>query len=361
MRTAPLLAAAAALALACPAGAGLHKCVDADGNVTYRQRACPGSDTAEAIATAPDTATGRSPGPVACGAVRRLASEAAQAMKRGLSAPEAIEILGGVGGIEQANLEVVNYVYGFAGQRLTTPAQIAGLAERKCHAGGFSIEGADPGPAQTVSYGGRSTGSGFVVNGQGDVLTNQHVVDGCRSIRVQHGERWYDAALTHSRAGTDLAILRAAGLSARPAVFSSAAEASLGETVIAAGYPLQDVLARQVNITSGIVSANAGVREDATRMQITVPIQPGNSGGPVLDANGQVKGVAVAKLSDAYTMQATGSLPQNVNFAVKGTVARDFLEDTGTAYQSTPPAGRLGTEAIARQAQGFTVFVECYR
>jgi serine protease Do len=118
------------------------------------------------------------------------------------------------------------------------------------------------------------------------------------------------------------------------------------------------VLSRQVNITSGIVSANAGVQEDRTRMQITVPIQPGNSGGPVLDAAGQVKGVAVAKLSDAYTMQATGSLPQNLNFAVKGAVARAFLTDTGTPHQSAPPAAAL-TPAIAQQAQGYTVLVEC--
>ncbi len=96
-------------------------------------------------------------------------------------------------------------------------------------------------------------------------------------------------------------------------------------------------------------------------MQITVPVQSSNSGGPVLDANGQVKGVAVAKLSDAYTMQTTGSLLQNVNFAVKGAVAREFLADTGIAYRTASPVGQIGTEAVASQAQGFTVFVECYR
>jgi S1-C subfamily serine protease len=335
--------------------------MDADGNVTYRQTACPGSAAAQQMDTAPATRTGRSPGAAACRAVHRLADQAARAMKHGLSAPAAIEALGGVGGIGQADLEVVNYVYGFDGQRLTSTAQIASLAERKCLAGGFSIEGAEPQPAQPTTYGGPASGSGFVINRQGDVLTNQHVVDGCGSIRVQHGERWYDATLTHARAAADLAILRVGGLNTRPAVFSNAAEANLGETVVAAGYPLQGVLSRQVNITSGIVSARAGIQEDATRMQITVPVQPGNSGGPVLGADGQVRGIAVAKLSDAYTMRATGSLPQNVNFAVKGAVARDFLTDTGTPHHSAPPAGRLSTEAIARQAQGYTVFVECYR
>jgi S1-C subfamily serine protease len=361
MRTALLPTAAAVLALACPAFAGLNKCVDADGNVTYRQTACPGSDTAQEIATAPDPTAGRSPGAAACGAVRKLAKEAAGAMKEGISAPDVIEHMGGVGGIDPHLLAVVNYVYGFDGQRRTSVAQIAGLAERKCHAGGFGMQRADPGAARQAAKSAPATGSGFVVNAGGDVLTNHHVVDGCGSIRVQHGERWHDATLTHSRAGTDLAILRVADLNTRPAVFSSAPEATLGETVIAAGYPLQDMLSRQVNVTSGIVSANAGIREEATHMQITVPIQPGNSGGPVLDAQGRVKGVAVGKLSDSYTMRTVGVVPQNVNFAVKGAVVRDFLTDTGIPHQSAPPAGRLSTEAIARQAQGFTVFVECYR
>ena len=228
------------------------------GDRPYRQTACPGSDTAQQISTAPDARAARSPGAAICGAVKRMASESARAMKSGVPAPELIEALGGVGLIEQHALEVVNYVFSFQGQRLTTDAQIAALAERKCLAGGFSIEGAEPAPSQQASNRGLASGSGLVLNRRGDVMTNQHVVDGCHSIRVQHRESWYDARLAHSRAASDLAILEVPGLKTQPAVFSSVREANLGESVVAAGYPLQGLLARQVNITSGIVSANAG-------------------------------------------------------------------------------------------------------
>jgi hypothetical protein len=141
--TAILLAAAAF-----PAAGGLHKCVDADGNVTYRQTMCPAHVDSAPTATSAHAAAGRrDPGAETCDAIRGLAEEVARAMKRGLSSSDAVQALGGAEQIDQNALEVITYVYSFAGRKSTAVGQIAALAAKKCRAGGFSIAASPPEPA----------------------------------------------------------------------------------------------------------------------------------------------------------------------------------------------------------------------
>lgn len=338
--------------------AGLHKCQDEKGKVTYSDRACK-TDSAEKVVAGPNASQGTGPGPAVCESVRTLAGKIFNAMQAGVDPSDAIGALGGVGMVQHDVLQVLNYVYSFRGLTRLSKPQTMALTYEKCMAGGFNIS-PPPGVTPTrPANAGRSTGSGFLVNAGGGVLTNHHVVDGCRSIRVQRGDTFYPANLRHARAQLDLAVLQVDGLPGTPAIFSSSEDARLGERVVAAGFPLQGMLSRQVNVTSGIVSANAGIAEDKTVMQVTVPLQPGNSGGPVLDGSGLVKGVAVAKLAAAYTYQASGSLPENVNFAVKGAVARSFLSETGTPFETEASGEEATNEDIAERAQGFTVYIEC--
>jgi S1-C subfamily serine protease len=97
-------------------------------------------------------------------------------------------------------------------------------------------------------------------------------------------------------------------------------------------------------------------------LQITAPVQSGNSGGPVLDQRGQVIGVVVSKLNALRIAAATGDVPQNVNFAINGSVVRAFLEANGVQLE---PAATLGTDEattdIAEQAKQYTVLLECWR
>ena len=73
--------------------------------------------------------------------------------------------------------------------------------------------------------------------------------------------------------------------------------------------------------------------DDARMIQISAPVQPGNSGGPLLDSSGRVIGVVNSKLNEIAYAKATGDLPQNVNFAIKANVAMNFLDAHSVPYE----------------------------
>ena len=114
-------------------------------------------------------------------------------------------------------------------------------------------------------------------------------------------------------------------------------------------------------MSTGAVSALAGPGDDRRFIQITAPVQPGNSGGPVLDAAGNVVGVVVAKLDAVEIARSTGDIPQNVNFAVSAGIARAFLDVGGVPYETAPSDTEAGPVEIAAAARKFTVLVECWR
>ncbi len=96
-------------------------------------------------------------------------------------------------------------------------------------------------------------------------------------------------------------------------------------------------------------------------IQITAPVQPGNSGGPVLDGSGHVVGVVVARLDAIKLVQRTGRLPQNVNFAISGATARKFLDAHKIRYRVSTSSSTMPPVDIAARARGFTVAVECVK
>lgn len=114
------------------------------------------------------------------------------------------------------------------------------------------------------------------------------------------------------------------------------------------------------NITTGNVSSLAGLRGDTHFLQITAPIQAGNSGGPLLDASSNVIGIVVSKLNALKVANATGDVPQNVNFAINANVLASFLDANGVDYKTATRGPVLSTHEIARRAQAFTVLIECW-
>ncbi len=132
--------------------------------------------------------------------------------------------------------------------------------------------------------------------------------------------------------------------------------------MIAVGFPLHGLLASEANVTTGTVSALAGIGNDARFLQVTVPVQPGSSGGPLLDLQGHVVGVVVGKLDALRVASVTGDIPQNVNFAIKAGVVGTFLQANGIAAMVFGEEPReLSAAAVGAQAKEFTVLVECWK
>jgi S1-C subfamily serine protease len=142
-----------------------------------------------------------------------------------------------------------------------------------------------------------------------------------------------------------------------------------GDSVVAVGFPLPGLLASEANVTTGTVSALAGVGNDTRLLQMTVPVQPGNSGGPLLDLQGRVVGIVVGKLDALQVASVTGDIPQNVNFAIKAGGARSFLAASGVAGKAVPvieeahgeQPPELSPAAVGAQAKAFTVLLECWK
>jgi tetratricopeptide (TPR) repeat protein len=209
---------------------------------------------------------------------------------------------------------------------------------------------------------GSITGSGIVIGNRGEILTNAHVVDRCDTITVQFASKKTDAAVMVARDQTnDLALLRVANPPPAVAVFRDGAPVRAGDTVVALGYPLPSLLSSSATLTVGYVSALAGFEDDKRYLQISAPVQPGNSGGPLLDASGHLAGIVTSKLNAENVARFIGDIPQNVNFAIKAEVVRTFLDSKGIAYKTQRSDQQLSPADVGEVAQPFTVYVECRR
>lgn len=217
------------------------------------------------------------------------------------------------------------------------------------------------------------SGSGFVVSHTGEILTSLHAVEKCAAgATITFGDISRHAMVQAHDTDNDLALLvvdseescawwspTCSAVFDRLASFSELPRASLGAEVAVAGYPLKGLLAPTLNVTRGNVSSLTGLGNEAKWLQISAPVQSGNSGGPVLDNAGNVIGVVTAKLNAVRTAQETGDVPQNVNFALKGAIVRSFLEIHGIEYSRQPSDEALTPEDLATLAHGFTVAVTC--
>jgi len=132
-----------------------------------------------------------------------------------------------------------------------------------------------------------------------------------------------------------------------------------GDAIVALGYPLSGLLATEANLSVGNVSALAGVADDTRYLQISAPVQPGNSGGPLLDASGHLVGIVTAKLNALRVARFTGDIPENVNFAIKAEVARTFLDSKGIKYQMERSDKQLSPADVGDIGRPFTVHIEC--
>jgi serine protease Do len=205
------------------------------------------------------------------------------------------------------------------------------------------------------------TGTGFRVTDEDHVLTNYHVAGNCKEISLRRpGELAVKAELVAGDQQNDLALLKAASsLGGTVARFRSGPSAKAGAEIVVYGFPLSDILASSGNIVTGNITSLAGIGNDSSQYQISTPVQPGNSGGPVLDRAGRIVAVVVSKLDAIKAAARSGDIPQNVNFAIKSSVAANFLDGASIAYQMEAQETEMDTPTLAELAQGFTYLVEC--
>jgi hypothetical protein len=203
-----------------------------------------------------------------------------------------------------------------------------------------------------------STGTGFFVSETGHIVTNAHVVEGCQTMRSSRGGALRKITVDEE---SDLALYIASEKPDGIARLHGGRGARAGESVVAIGFPLSGLLSSDPIVTTGIISALSGLRNDRRKIQITAPVQPGNSGGPLLGENGCVVGVVVGKLNAVKVAIATGDIPQNVNFAVSLGTLQSFLNANSIPYELDDSKATKTPADITAEATRYTVLLECLR
>ena len=213
-----------------------------------------------------------------------------------------------------------------------------------------------PAPRKTGELEIQSTGTGFYVDTKGSILTNAHVVEGCSALTVGEG---ISAELVAEAGEADLALLRAPANPTNGVARFSSRPARLNADVTVIGFPLHGLLGG-LNVTRGAISSTSGIRGDDDYFQMTAAVQPGNSGGPVVNIFGAVIGVVVSKLDAVKVWEVTGDIPQNINFAIRGELAKLFLTKHNVGFEIEMSQAKLEPATLAEDAGKYTVLISCW-
>ena len=138
-------------------------------------------------------------------------------------------------------------------------------------------------------------------------------------------------------------------------------DVELGERVLIAGYPYGEMFSNTIKVTGGMISATRGLGDDSGQFQMDAAVQPGNSGGPIYDENGNIVGVVVAQLNKMKFAKHAGSIPENQNFGIKASTVRQFLSSSGLPTKWSKRSKSMSTRELAKIAKRQTVMVMCHR
>jgi hypothetical protein len=196
-------------------------------------------------------------------------------------------------------------------------------------------------------------GSGFWFNTDGYFATNHHVIQGCRTTQVKVNNELVNSKIISFDKINDLAIGKID--KNVNSVFSLSSKPELGEEVMVGGFPLSNVLQNDsIKITRGIVSSLSGSNNNYSMLQIDAPIQPGNSGGPIINSYGEVIGVATSYLRSTKEFDT-----QNVNFGVKVNLLRNMSESLGINVSKPEKQKAKNSKQLAKVLEKNTVHVHC--
>jgi len=204
-------------------------------------------------------------------------------------------------------------------------------------------------------------GTGFFITDDGYLISNYHVVKDAAKVRLLTGAGLIDATVVKVDAANDLALLKAVGRFA-PLPIAASRTVKLGGTVATVGFPDIGLQGFAPKLAKGEIASLAGAADDPRYFQISLPVQPGNSGGALVDARGNVVGIVAAKLDASAALAATGSLPENVNYAVKSSLLLSFLESVPEvdAKLKDPNTKDEAFDEVVKAAQDAAVLVLVY-
>jgi len=207
------------------------------------------------------------------------------------------------------------------------------------------ISGVDKGKEITGA-----SGTAFFISSKGNLLTNNHVVEGCKLSKISYKNKDYDAKLIATDKTLDLALLKADIIPKKFISFSNNETKKLN-TIYVAGYPLGKGLSDDLKISSGIVSSLKGFQDNSNEIQIDAPINPGNSGGPIVNENGDLVAIAVSGLAKDQT--------EGINFGIKSSAAELFLISNNVNPKKSMYAGIKDKDQLLEILEEGTVYTYC--
>jgi hypothetical protein len=204
----------------------------------------------------------------------------------------------------------------------------------------------------------KGSGTGFFITEDGYILTCHHVIKNASEVKIKHEEKIYTAKTIRSDSNNDLALLKIDG-SFSALAFSADRSAKMGQNVFTIGYPNPVLQGVNAKFTKGSINSLTGAQDDLRLYQTSIPVQPGNSGGAMLDENGNILGVIVAMLDVKAAFNTSGSLPQNVNYAIKKLYAQAIIDTLPEISDKllTPSTNEIDSVERAKKA---TVMILSY-
>ena len=206
-----------------------------------------------------------------------------------------------------------------------------------------------------------ASGTGFFITDDGYLITNNHVVKDAVKVRLVTSAGTVDAKVVQVDAANDLALLKTAGKFS-PLPIAASRSVHLGGTVATIGFPDPSLQGFSPKLAKGEIASLSGASDDPRYFQVSVPVQPGNSGGALVDDRGNVIGIVSAKLDASVALAASGALPENVNYAVKSSLLLSFLESVPevSAKLKAPNVVDEKFSAVVKSAQDAAVLVLVY-
>jgi S1-C subfamily serine protease len=174
-----------------------------------------------------------------------------------------------------------------------------------------------PSTSQPTKKSTQTSGTAWLLD-SGYVVTNYHVIENASSVSIRTTDNVAIVLklITKDKAN-DIAILHSQSLANRRGFKLHTDQMNIGASVVTMGFPHSEIMGSNIKLSTGIINSLTGFQDDPRTFQISVPIQPGNSGGPLINDYGNVIGIVTSKLNAMSVFMWTGDIPENVSYAVK--------------------------------------------